>query len=341
MSDELFERDLRSVLSSLEPKDTPLSLQRAVAGAQGAARSRRRLVGRLYPWPEGWLDRLVSGAVGFGGLSVVALVVVVLLISTGALPTGPGQGAGGMPAIRWDTPYVTFEAKSVLIEAGGRQFVGPAKPPTVRSDPGSSDYRTLEIEWRDQGIEMRLNLYFAATDAEWWVSEIRTYDGGTPGDWITWRGEFLRSTLGSSWTGDVSLSGGQGRTAGALHIDDLRLTAFEPGTAHRFEDCTARGPIRGPFDVGPVGAPLDQPFADTGVRKGMTAAAAHAMLNELGICHEFRLDYDNVLSQRWCVPPPGKVESSAYGSEGQAILWIEDPAPQRTFDPGLPQWVGC
>lgn len=336
--DSAFEHDLRLVLQSRAPGAAPPFLVTAVERAE-AARPRVPL-GGLLPRRDGWLDVLVGLAVGLVGTGVVGVLIVALIVSAGARPDASGPGAGGVRTISWDTGFVTLKAESVVVDVGGRQFAAPSRPASLQSDPGSSNYRTLEVTWPDQGVEMRLNIYFGADEDEWWANEIRTYDGRTPGDWITYRGEYFRSAIGSSWTGDVDLGGGVGRVSGSLHIDDLRLSAFGPGTVHRFDSCTALGPTPRPGD-GAVGGPIDQPLLDTGIKKGMSAAAAHALLNERGICHEFRVDYGNVFSQRWCVPPPGKIESAFYGSEGQAILWVEDPAPQRTFDPSLPQWVGC
>lgn len=339
MSDEAFDRDLRIVLKTLAPDTVPVSLRDAAADAEAAAATGGIRFRRLFRRPDGWLEPVMSGAVGLVGLSLIAVLVVVLVIAAGGQPNRTGPGAAGQPAIRWDTGFVTLEAGSVLVELGGRQFTGPARPRSVRSDPGSSDYRTLEVEWNDNGVEMRINIYFAADANDWWSTEIRTYDGGSPGDWITYRGEFFRTDIGSSWTGDLDLAGGQGRTSGALHIDDLRLTAFAPGTVHSFEGCTAIGPTEPPGN-GPVAVPIDQPFADTGIRQGMSAAAAHAVLNERGICHEFRLMFtQSNYAQRWCIPPPGDVESAHYGSEGQLIIFVEDRV--RTLEPNAPQSVGC
>jgi hypothetical protein len=58
----------------------------------------------------------------------------------------------------------------------------------VHSDPGDRRYRTLEVTWRERGVEMRMNIYFAADDTHWWATEVRVYDGSADGDWIGWGG---------------------------------------------------------------------------------------------------------------------------------------------------------
>ena len=55
----------------------------------------------------------------------------------------------------------------------------------VHSDPGTLTYRTLEATWRENGVEMRLNMYFAGDAASTWVEEVRIYDGEVDGKWLT------------------------------------------------------------------------------------------------------------------------------------------------------------
>ena len=118
----------------------------------------------------------------------------------------------------------------MTIHEGDKVFTGLVPTVSIHSDPGDPTYRTLEVEWTEQGVEQRLYLYFAADDTDWWVSEIRTRDGYPDADWIAYHGPFFRTPRGETFEGDVHLIGGVGRAPGQLDIVDLRLAAFAPDT---------------------------------------------------------------------------------------------------------------
>ena len=138
-----------------------------------------------------------------------------------------GEGAGGSStttppvvgaAFSFNTPQVRLNADELTVEAGGRTFT-PAADVTVHGDPGRwNEYTTLELTWLEHDVEMRINLYFASDGTDWWVSEVRTYDGATEGKWIESVGERFRSRLGTAYEGDVDLGG--------LHIRGMHLEAF-------------------------------------------------------------------------------------------------------------------
>jgi hypothetical protein len=288
-----------------------------------------------------WLNLLAR-------VGVDALLIVVLVAIVACAPEGPGAAASetagddNEPRLQaWRTDVVTLEADAVVVEASGRRFRMP-QDARVTSDPGNATYRTLEMTWFEGGTEMRLNLYFAADETSWWVSEIRTYDGRPLGEWITYQGRFFHTPRGASFVGDIDLAGANARGPGRLVIDRMRLTAFAPGTGTEpFSGCRLIGPAGGGADPLEVGEPL----GDQRIR-GMEAAEAHELLQAQGVCHDFRLEWryagssTSGYSQRWCVPPSGLVGEAAYGSEGQVILFVDDPVP-RTFDPGTPLTVGC
>lgn len=348
MNDQSFERDLRLVLASLAPNEVPRSLHESVAGLDAAAARRGRgVLGRLLPVGEGWFERLGTAAMGAVALMLVIVLGTLVVLYASQSPVSPGSG-GGDRALSWQTSVVSLEADGLFIEAGGRVFSPPPNA-SVTSDEGNQTYRTMEFSWREQSVEMRLNLYFAADATHWWVSEIRTYDGRPRGEWVTYRGPFFRTERGASFEGDLDLGGANERGPAKLRIEDMRLTAFVPGSGPRpFEGCRAVGPV--PEDPNePVVSEGNPDLSEFGVRPGMAAAEAHTRLSRQGICHDFRLSWvwegtqiarGEGYSQRWCLPPPGKVEDAAYGSEGQVILFVSDPAP-RPFDPNTPQSVGC
>lgn len=149
------------------------------------------------------------------------------------------------------TGHAALESTGVAIEAGGQRFQAHA-PIDVHSDPGQPNaYTTLEITWTEHDVEMRLYLYFASDGQDWWATEIRTYNGASPGDWITYTGEFFRTPLGQPFAGDVDLRSDDG--SGRLQLPGLRLRAFlvspnespSPVEGHSAEATTKAPPASG------------------------------------------------------------------------------------------------
>lgn len=262
-----------------------------------------------------------------GALAALAAVVVVI-VAVGmvvgrphARPWSVGQGGDSGPAIDWDGGGVRLEADSLRIEAmgtfTGTPDIAQGEPAIqVGGDSGSPTYRTLEVEWRERGVPMRLYLYLAADDTHWWVSEMRTYDGSSGGEWISYPGPLFRTPLGGTWSGDFARDGRGGDVPGSLRIDGLRLTAFAPGTGP--------APLSGcqPWHGG-TGQSL--PDGLVGARPAVAAARMRAR----GICFEFRWDYvtgvDTGFAERWCVPPPtGQVSDIRFSDTGVVVLLVPD-----------------
>lgn len=109
-----------------------------------------------------------------------------------------------MNAVRWSTAAVDFVAEDFYLEAHGKRYLANVASVERHSDPGTATYRTLEVTWQEHGTEMRVYLYFAADATHWWVNEIRTYNGRTPGDWITYTGEFFKTPQGRPFRGTLT-----------------------------------------------------------------------------------------------------------------------------------------
>ncbi len=160
--------------------------------------------GNIYQWP--------NGCGGNPDTSRICTQAVVELTATEnyqyqqwrneGSPYIPGCGMTppSTTSINWKTPYAFLQASSMAITANGKVFKGIPDPGTamsVKSDPGNASYTTLEAIWREQGVEMRVFIYFAAKTIQtlngskqvWNVSELRTYNGNTPGDWLFYSGE--------------------------------------------------------------------------------------------------------------------------------------------------------
>ena len=105
-------------------------------------------------------------------------------------------GAADAPRIDWSTRYVEFTADALAIDVGGQRFVGSDPALALYNDPGDPTYQTLEVESHEHGVTMNVNIYFAADDREWWITELRTSNGlpEPKNDWVTFPGERLRTT---------------------------------------------------------------------------------------------------------------------------------------------------
>ena len=156
------------------------------------------------------------------------IFITVSLIITTALISGCGEeDAENLRPISWITDRVSLEADDFYIVANGEKYYANVEDVQVHSDPGSATYCSLEVEWQENGVEMRLYIYFNATQTHWWSDEIRTYDGQVSGEWIYYTGNFFDSSIGTAFTGDIDLqSDADNDYAGEIHFDNLTLQAF-------------------------------------------------------------------------------------------------------------------
>ena len=149
-------------------------------------------------------------------IAVMASLAASALWSASALaqadPTSP-------PAIDWQTEVVHLRADSMALEANDLVFSTVGAPLGYGSDPGGPDYWTLEVDWTEHGVDQRLNIYFGSDGTDWWVDEVRTYDGYPEGEWIYYQAPMPRAPLGEPVLGDVRLEGmGTGRPQSDLKV---------------------------------------------------------------------------------------------------------------------------
>jgi len=129
--------------------------------------------------------------------------------------------------VSWDTGYVSLQADEFRIVADGKNFYANVYEVDVHSNAGDETRCTLELEWDENGVEMRLYIYFHANDFYWWANEIWTYDGQEDGNWIYYTGTFFKTNIGTAFTGDVDLQSDENNThKGEIHIKNLTLQAF-------------------------------------------------------------------------------------------------------------------
>jgi hypothetical protein len=167
--------------------------------------------------------------------AIVATAAAFLLV-LGIATIRPGRGVfvAGQPGapvpLHLATRQVRLAADAMSIEAGGRHFTAGGSAVELNSDPGTPDkYTTIELVWTEGGTEMRLNIYFTSDGRDWWANEIRTSDGGSPGDWIEYTGTFFRAPLGRAFVGNVDLRADDGH--GRLKFSNLQLQPFLPAPA--------------------------------------------------------------------------------------------------------------
>ena len=272
---------------------------------------------------------VAASIVVMGAMVVTSATTIAQTPSPSSTPDGTTPPPNG--AVTWDSGAARFEADSYQIHVGDTVFTGMGQA-EVHSDPGDPSYRTLEVVWDEQGVEQRMNLYFAADAEDWWVTEVRTYDGMADGEWINYWAvgqppqEMFRTPRGESFEGDVLLPG-FGRRAAVLEIEGLRLTAFAPGTGPGpLVGCTPAATSKLALRRSPLHK--SQPLHGTGIRK-MGPADAEGLLRDLGLCFTFRYEYPTGpsvgYSERWCTAPPaGRITDLAYLDDGEIVVFVED-----------------
>lgn len=313
-----------AVLRDLDFGPVPAAVRANIAiAAEGHGRG-----GPLGRW-------LAIGAVG-------ALLLAAL--GGGALGVGgrPGSTAGpdvtaaaaAPNQIAWKTDVVALTAREFSITAGGKTFRAATPKVQIHSDPGDATYRTLEATWEENGVEMRLNLYFGGDASSWWVDQVRIYNGAAEGGWLYAKGTFFKAALGDAWTGDLDVAvtdvDGIGGTPASIHLAGATLQN-DPST-------DANDPAGGGIKVPPI-APVIQPLGSGPFDPGgtlhcsgilqMTPGDAQATLDKMGIAVSWRYytQNDSFIESR-TGPPSGTViiaDGPFIGSNGQLLIAIVDP----------------
>jgi hypothetical protein len=314
-TDVALERRVATFLRAEAPAVAPPGLLDGALrqlDATPARPARPRLAGVLRS-PE-WLG------LGLMAAFVVAAVVGVVALGGGSAgQAGAGPGAGSAP----DYDGIRFQANGLVIDAGGQRFTLDPATATVHSDPGNATFRTLEWTWTQHGVGMRLNLYFASDGDRWWVSEVRTYDGRQPGEWLTATGRFFERPVGSAFDGPVDMTlpvAKAGTGVGRLRVDRLLLLpTFQPPIVS-----ATTGPVADPGDGGPILTKVDAPFAAGQLlncigAERMTAQQLALYVRGKGYPVEYRYEKDSYASDQ--EPPAGSVLTGAiWGSEGQLLI---------------------
>ena len=227
------------------------------------------------------------GAIKYFVVGISVALVGVFLLSGALGPSGPQEPGAAAPAspgatastspeaqaVAWTTERVALTADDFRLDVNDLEFGVDVQPTRMASDPGGSDYWTLEVEWIEQDLEQRLNMYFGSDGTDWWVDEIRTRDGYDPAEWVFAYGPFFQTPLGQAFEGNVTVDlMGQGRPGdkdnlvpAVLSFSGMRL-AVSPGTE----------PILEPAETTPAASPTAaekrQAKKDSAVERALFAA---------------------------------------------------------------------
>jgi hypothetical protein len=157
-------------------------------------------------------------------ITIIGLAVILMLV------TVLSASCVNKNSISWETSRVSLKADDFYIIADEEYFYADVNDVDLKSDPGNDEYFTLEVEWKENNVEMRLFIYFSADQYNWWSGEIRTYDGKEDGEWIYYTGEFFKTGLGNTFTGNVDIySDEENEYTGQIHFKGLQLeTKLKP-----------------------------------------------------------------------------------------------------------------
>ncbi|MBP9700695.1 hypothetical protein KBD71_05450, partial [Candidatus Woesebacteria bacterium] len=127
-------------------------------------------------------------------------------------------------AINWKTTSTTLRGDSFAIQVNGKTF--DAQDTTVSVQGSRLDtLSTLEASWLENNTEMRVFMSLSYAPGDFWrVTELKTYDGKTPGNWISYPG-FVGNESGKPYSNpvfDLRSKDGKGR----IQLRNMRLDAF-------------------------------------------------------------------------------------------------------------------
>lgn len=160
------------------------------------------------------------------------LFYVIFFFVTVFLSHGKGVFAqastGSVNPVIWKTAYNEFSSSDFYIQVGETRFLG-SENVRVSSDPGL-DRTTIEIDWTENGIQMRLYVYFEKIENGMWrMYDLRTYNA-TGSDWIYYQtidsiGNPVKSLVGQRSYADERIFLSKDGNA-KIYCKDCSLTAF-------------------------------------------------------------------------------------------------------------------
>lgn len=135
----------------------------------------------------------------------------------------------------WKTQHALMDGENLYILVNGKKFYGNTGNLRSHSDPGDPYHTTLESTWNENGVEMRMFMYFSYQKGKFWkLTEIRTYDGTNKEKWIYYapldaNGNPIQHVLGEDYNnaGPLEFIGlSESGDSGTIHIEKFRIQAF-------------------------------------------------------------------------------------------------------------------
>lgn len=112
-----------------------------------------------------------------------SIITTVILLLTVFFRPEPISASSRINPIVWKTLDHQLASSNFFIRIGDQYFYGQ-EPIQIYSGAGPQ-YGTLELTWRENGVDMRLNLYFKRNETNIWeMYDLRAYNGQERGDWI-------------------------------------------------------------------------------------------------------------------------------------------------------------
>ncbi len=262
----------------------------------------------------------------------VSVALVSVFVASGALrltgPEVPGSAApasAGATSIGWTTDHVALAADDFRLEVNDLVFGEDVWPQSLDSNPGI-DYWTLEVVWFEHDVEQRLNMYFGSDGTDWWVDEIRTYDGQEQGDWVSALGPFFTTPLGEAFEGDVTveLLGG-----GRPDDPDAVISAVLTFSGMRLAVSPGAGPTPGSVEVSAEESPPSVDDSE-GSAEGSTD-----LIDEVCTAEEYPTAEDATL----CQALVAAIGDPQAGGRCLSVEEAHDVAGVVLADLGLTQWA--
>lgn len=226
--------------------------------------------------------------------------------------------------VQWTTEVVRLGADAVTIDANGSTLRADSPLMKVSSDPGSLTSWSLEVTWFEADLEQRLNVYFNADRTSWWIEGLQVYDNVGPNpDWASFpRGPHFRTLLGQPFSGDIDIVGAGRAGPVRLRIDGAVL-AVAPQPS--FVEPPGGGVAlkTDPFELG-------GPLRCSGILQ-LIPREAEVALQSFGYRLSWRFQWsrgpnDGYAEKILKAPPIGFISGTAIGSNGELIVFVEDPA---------------
>jgi hypothetical protein len=262
-------------------------------------------------------------------LALAAAAAIVLVV--GCVWAIAARGGGDHPAdatgIDWVTPDITLRADSVTIDVNGTVFAPVAGSRVkVTSDTLDATYTTFEADWTEHGAPMRWYLSFRSDGTDWWMDEMRTYDGASPqGDWVYFPGERFRTPIGQAFHGDLDLTATTGGYTSHVVVPGLVLQPFrsfdDTGTALP-TTTTEPGPSPVFADAPPTPDGLPATGATWTQQQALTVAMASEVLDRECMARA-GYEFDPTSEARWVDMFGGWQPADPMGSIGAraASVW--------------------